>query len=82
MALTENPTDHPDKFVRRHIGPDETDAAEMLAHIGIKNLDELVDAAIPERIRMGKKLNLPIARSEHDALSELKKIAGENKVFH
>src|ERR1017187_10125822 len=81
MFLTENPTGHPDKFVRRHIGPGETDAAEMVAQIGFKNLDELVDAAVPKNIRLGNKLNLPAARSEFDALADLKKIAGENKIF-
>ena len=81
MVLTENPTDHPDKFVRRHIGPSESDAAEMLAQIGFKNLDGMIDAAVPKKIRLGKKLNLPAARSEFDALAELKKMAGENRVF-
>jgi len=81
MALTENWTDQPDKFVCRHIGPNETDAAEMLAQTGFKNLDELVDAAVPQTIRLGNKLNLPVARSEHDALAELCRIASENKVF-
>ena len=54
---------------------------EMLALLGFKNLDELIDAAVPKKIRLGKKLNLPAARSELEALAELKKIAGENKVF-
>ncbi len=81
MSLTENPTGHPDKFVRRHIGPGETDAAEMLAQIGFKSLNELVDAAVPKNIRLNKKLNLPAAHGEFDALAELKKIAGENKIF-
>jgi len=81
MVLTENPTDHPDKFVRRHIGPSESDAAEMLAQIGFKNLDGMIDAAVPKKILLGKKLNLPAARSEFDALAELKKMAGENRVF-
>ena len=53
----------------------------MLAFLGHKNLDELIDAAVPKKIRLAKKLNLPAARSEHDALGELKRIASENKVF-
>ncbi|HTA95624.1 MAG TPA: aminomethyl-transferring glycine dehydrogenase, partial [Verrucomicrobiae bacterium] len=72
---------HPDQFVRRHIGPNTNDAKEMLALLGHKNLDELIDAAVPKKIRLGKKLNLPDARSEHDALIEIKKISSENKVF-
>ena len=81
MALTENPTDHPDKFVRRHIGPNATETHEMLAQIGFKNLDELVGAAVPKKIRLGRDLNLPAACSEFEALAELRRIASENKVF-
>ena len=72
---------HPDQFVRRHIGPNAHEETEMLAQLGFKNLDELIDAAVPKKIRLGKKLNLPAAQSEFDALAELKKISSENKVF-
>jgi glycine dehydrogenase len=85
MLLSENaaadPLAHPDKFVRRHIGPNAAEESELLALLGHKNLDELIDAAVPQKIRLGKKLNLPAARSEFDALAELKKISAENKVF-
>ncbi|MGD0743968.1 MAG: aminomethyl-transferring glycine dehydrogenase [Verrucomicrobiota bacterium] len=81
MFLVEDPLLRPDQFVRRHIGPGETDATEMLAQIGFKTLDELVAAAVPKTIRLDKKLNLPAARGESDALAELKKIAGDNKIF-
>src|SRR5271170_7963100 len=81
MGLTENLPAHPDRFVRRHIGPDGDTAREMLAQIGFKNLDELVAAAVPEQIRPGKSLNLPVARSEFEALAQLGKIAAENRVF-
>ncbi len=81
MDLTDSFLKHPDKFVHRHIGPNANDAKEMLALLGRKNLDELIDAAVPQKIRLGNKLNLPEARSEFDALAELKKISSENKVF-
>src|SRR6202789_505804 len=81
MDLTENFLKHPDQFVRRHIGPNVKEADEMLALLGRKNLNELIDAAVPKKIRLEKKLNLPAARSEFDALAELKKISSENKVF-
>src|ERR1039457_1755554 len=81
MALTENPTDHPDRFVRRHIGPNAGETREMLAQLGFKNLDELVDAAVPKKIRLGRKLNLPAPCGEFEALAELKKIAGANNIF-
>jgi glycine dehydrogenase len=81
MDLTECFLKHPDKFVRRHIGPNAAETGVMLALLGHKNLDDLIDAAVPKKIRLGKKLYLPAAQSEFDALAELKKIAAENKVF-
>ena len=81
MDLTESFLKHPDQFVRRHIGLNKKETEEMLSLLGHKNLDELIDAAVPQKIRLEKKLNLPAARSEFEALAELKKIAGENKVF-
>jgi glycine dehydrogenase len=81
MSLTENPTAHPDRFVRRHIGPSAAETSEMLAQLGFKNLDDLIAAAVPKNIRLEKKINLPAARNESEALAELEKIAAENKVF-
>ena len=81
MALTENSLTHPDQFVRRHIGPNAADTGEMLALLGFKNLDELVDAAVPKKIRLDNKLKLPAAKSEFESLVELRRIANENKVF-
>ncbi len=81
MSLTEHLLAHPDKFVRRHIGPGESDASDMLAAAGFKNLDDLINAAVPEKIRTAKKLKMPAAMGEYEALAELRKIAGENKVF-
>ena len=81
MSLTQNFLSHPDQFVRRHLGPDAAETSGMLALLGQKNLDELIDTAVPQKIRLGKKLNLPAARGEFVALAELRRIAGENKVF-
>jgi glycine dehydrogenase len=81
MSVTGNFLPHPDQFVRRHIGPNEAETSEMLALLGRKNLDELIDAAVPKKIRQPKELNLPAARSEFDALAELRRVASENKVF-
>ena len=78
---TGNPLAHPDQFVHRHIGPNAADTSAMLALLGQKNLDELINAAVPQKIRLEKKINLAAARSEFDALAELRRIAGENKVF-
>ena len=72
---------HPDKFVRRHIGPSADETREMLALLGLESLDALIDAAVPAQIRLERPLALPGALSESEALAGIKKIAGENKVF-
>jgi glycine dehydrogenase len=72
---------HPDQFSSRHIGPNEAEAKEMLKLLGFDSLDALTDSAVPKKIRLGRKLNLPAAKSEFEALGELKKIASENQVF-
>jgi len=81
MDSTEKNLSHPDQFVRRHIGPNAQETGAMLALLGQKNLDELIDAAVPKKIRLPKSLKLPAAKSEFEALAELRRIAGENKIF-
>ena len=81
MALTPDQLAHPDQFVRRHNGPNAAETAEMLALLGFGSLDELVDAAVPAKIRSDRKLQLPPAKSEFEALAEIKRIASQNQVF-
>ena len=50
---------HPDRFVRRHVGPDEADVAEMLRALECPSLEALVDQAVPRQIRMDGALKLP-----------------------
>jgi glycine dehydrogenase len=71
---------HPDPFVRRHIGPRPADAGEMLKQLGYASLDAMIDAAVPQPIRLGRLLQLPAARSEHEVLAALKEIASQNQV--
>ena len=53
----------------------------MLAQTGFKTLDELIAAAVPENIRLRRPLQLPAAKTEHEALAALKEIASQNQVF-
>src|SRR5262245_61004466 len=71
----------PDSFVRRHIGPSPSEIEQMLQILGASTLDELIDTAIPEQIRMREKLRIPDALSEFEALATLKAIATKNQVF-
>src|ERR687891_78194 len=79
MKLRERTTEF-DSFVRRHIGPNQEEIDAMLAEVGFENLDALIDAAVPRNIRLDRQLNLPEAKSEIDALAELRAISKKNKV--
>src|SRR5204863_4168231 len=72
---------HPDRFVRRHIGPTADDTRQMLKELGYSSLDALMDAAVPANIRLTKPLDLPGGRSEFGILNELRSIAAKNQVF-
>src|SRR5438270_4049900 len=67
-------------FARRHIGPNAEEAAEMLSEVGFADLDVLIDATVPKNIRLDRTLDLPDAKSEAEALAELRAISKQNKV--
>jgi glycine dehydrogenase len=69
-----------DSFARRHIGPNEEEVRAMLHDVGFDNLDALIDSTVPKDIRSGRQLNLPEAKSEGEALAELRVIAQKNKI--
>lgn len=69
------------EFAGRHIGPNEDETKEMLASIGVENMDELIDKTVPAPIRLKKTLKLPKAQTEFEYLDELKKIAAKNKIY-
>ena len=76
-----NNLEHPDKFVKRHIGPNNDEINEMLKVIGVNSTDELIDQTIPKQIRLNKKLDLGKTLSEYQFLEGLREIAGKNQVF-
>jgi glycine dehydrogenase len=68
-----------DEFVARHVGPDVDDQAAMLAALGLDSLEALADAVVPSSIRLDKPLALAEARTEVEALAELRAIAEHNQ---
>ena len=70
-----------DSFVPRHVGPSTSDIADMLGTLGYATLDDLIDATIPESIRLRKPLAIHDGRSEHEALAALRAIAVKNRIF-
>ncbi|MEY2531207.1 MAG: glycine dehydrogenase, partial [Verrucomicrobiota bacterium] len=81
-----------DSFARRHIGPNEEEVRAMLRDVGFDSLGPLIDATVPKDIRLkrqprnnrdsrqGSELNLPEAKSEGEALVELRAIAQKNEI--
>lgn len=69
-----------DQFTHRHLGPSPQEVAEMLATLNLNSLNELIDQAVPQVIRMERPLNLPPARSESEVLAEMAGMAAKNKL--
>ncbi|MEP0356839.1 aminomethyl-transferring glycine dehydrogenase [Paraglaciecola sp.] len=68
-------------FVRRHIGPSDTEMAAMLSDIGATSLDDLMQQTVPEGIRLPESLKVGEAETEANALAYLKDVASKNKVM-
>jgi glycine dehydrogenase len=69
------------EFSDRHIGPNEQEANEMLKEIGMKSLDELINKTIPQAILIKENPDDAAPISEFEYLSDLRKIALQNKVY-
>jgi len=70
-----------DTFERRHNAPGAKDVTNMLKVVGVDSVEELVTKMVPQNIALGRELNIDAHYSESEMLKELKRIAGENKVF-
>ncbi|MCY7379369.1 MAG: aminomethyl-transferring glycine dehydrogenase, partial [Gemmatimonadaceae bacterium] len=70
-----------DPFVPRHVGPSEKEIGEMLATVGYATLDDLIDATIPESIRLRRPLAIHAGWSEHEALAALRATSHRNAVY-
>ena len=70
-----------DTYARRHLGSNAEETAAMLKALGFDSLDALVDAIVPSGIRLGKALDLPAPKGEHETLAELRALACKNDDF-
>src|SRR5438477_10295581 len=68
-------------FDRRHIGPSPRDVAAMLETVRAKSLDALMGETLPAAIRQRRRLNLPAALSETEALAHMERLAAKNQIF-
>ena len=70
-----------ESFVTRHLGPRPADVAAMLETLGYTSLNTLIDAVVPDDIRLPAPLDLPPAASEMDVLARLRRLAERNEVW-
>ncbi len=70
-----------EEFIRRHIGPDETEIGEMLGTLDLSSLDELIERTVPAAIVSRSPLGIGDSRSEQEVLARLKNIASRNRVL-
>ena len=75
------PTVDAQSFIPRHIGPSDGDVQAMLEAIGRDSLDSLIDATVPESIRLQRPLAIADGLSEAAALSGLRTLADRNQIF-
>ncbi|ATF19403.1 aminomethyl-transferring glycine dehydrogenase [Phaeobacter gallaeciensis] len=74
------PTDYlPYDFAnRRHIGPSPEEMDDMLAVVGAKSLDALIDDTVPATIRQAAALEFGRPLSERELLHHMREVAGKN----
>ena len=81
MSYSESDYNPYDFANRRHIGPSPAEMADMLKAVGAASLDELIDAIVPEDIRLKVPLGWGKAESEQGVLTRLRAIADKNRVM-
>ncbi len=80
MKSTLDQLQNSQEFSQRHIGPDQQETQQMLESLGLSSLDELLVQTVPNKIRLPEALNIPLARSEQQALEDIADIAAQNEV--
>lgn len=82
MPLPERPSlAFPARFDARHIGPSDVEVDQMLKALSLESLDQLVFEAVPDNIRLDRRLDLNAPKSEHETLVQLKEMADQNEVW-
>lgn len=68
-------------FINRHIGPNSQQIQEMLAELGLNDLEDIIDQAIPADILNHEPLKLTETVSERAVIKHLRKMRERNNVF-
>ena len=70
-------------FQHRHIGTDQDAQTRMLEALGVATVDELIEAAVPQAIRVAEQegpSTIPAPATERQAIAELRRLAARNTV--
>ena len=70
-----------DAFRYRHIGTTLVQQKEMAQSAGFESIQQLIDTAVPDNIKLKDSLSLPPALSESEALTKLRHYANQNKML-
>ncbi len=68
-------------FIRRHIGPNSQQIADMLAALKLDTLEDIIPQAVPEAILNQDALALTETISERAVITHLRKMRERNRVF-
>jgi len=68
-------------FASRHIGISEQDQAVMLAQIGVKSIEELIDKTLPEDIRLPELPDMPEPLTEEQFARRINELAAMNRCY-
>ncbi len=68
-------------FIRRHIGPDAQQIADMVRELGLSDLDDIIKAVVPESILSRAPLQLTETISERAVITHLRGMRERNRVF-
>ncbi|TRX00907.1 aminomethyl-transferring glycine dehydrogenase [Candidatus Methylobacter oryzae] len=68
-------------FINRHIGPNPLQTRDMLAELGVNELEDIIGLAIPANILNREPLKLTETISERAVIKHLRKMRERNKVF-
>ena len=69
-----------DPFVHRHLGSNAEDAEAMLATVGCRSLEELVQRTVPASIRAARPLALGPGMEEQEYLGGMRALVARNRV--
>jgi glycine cleavage system P protein (glycine dehydrogenase) len=68
-------------FIRRHIGPDSKQIADMVRELGLSALEDIIERAVPDSIIVKEELSLTNTISEREVITRLRKMRERNQVF-